>query len=107
MRYVTAELHAKEDSEQRDLLGNTIKSDKLIGTFLVRKSLWSSSEQYALPREITANEIKFVTQAKKSFLQKGDFFLYGEQSFEITNLLGEDFDRWRVIYAKGYMNVQN
>ncbi|HJA89199.1 MAG TPA: hypothetical protein H9948_00215 [Candidatus Jeotgalibaca merdavium] len=85
-----------------DPLGNPINELVVIGEFEGRFSSWTSEEIALDNRQITMNNRKIVTTALKSDLQLANKIKFDGFYHSITEIRGDDYDRWRLVVVNRY-----
>ena len=85
-----------------DPLGNPINELVVIGEYEGRFSSWSSEEIALDNRNITMNNRKIITTALKSDLTRANKIQFDGLYHTITEIRGEDYDRWRLVVVNRY-----
>lgn len=104
MRLYPVLLREKVATETTDKLGNVIHEIRDMDVLGAegRKSIFTNAEIALDARIVTQNIQKAVTTISRADLSKAFLFVINGESFTITDIKGEDDDRWRVIYLKSY-----
>lgn len=104
MRFLPLFLYGNQEIGS-DQLNNPIYEQVLIGESLGRFSSWSAKE-VADNREVTVNNRKIITQAKKETLLQVDKVKMDGLYYSITEIIGDDYSRWRILVVNRYGSEQ-
>lgn len=85
-----------------DPLGNPINELVVIGESEGRFSSWKSEEIALDNRSITVNNRKILTPALKADLVMTDKIKFEGLYHTITEIRGDDYDRWRLLVVNRY-----
>lgn len=85
-----------------DPLGNPINELVVIGESEGRFSSWSSTEVALDDRSVTVNNRKILTRALKSELLLAEKIQFDGLYHTITEIRGDDYERWRLLVVNRY-----
>lgn len=85
-----------------DVLGNSITAPGVISESSGRFSSWTSEEIALDQRDVTKNNRKIITRAKKSDLVLAHKVQIDGKYHSITEIKGDDTSRWRIIVVNRY-----
>lgn len=86
----------------KDRLNNPIHELVLAEVSSGRFSTWSEKEVALDNRNITINNRKILTRARKAVLEKADKVRFEGLYHSITEIKGSDSDRWRIVIVNRY-----
>lgn len=101
MRFLPLLLYANQQIGS-DQLNNPIYERVLIGEFTGRFSRWTAEEIALDNRDVTVNNRKIITQAKKNILLQVSYVKIDGLYYSITDITGDDFNRWRILVVNRY-----
>lgn len=85
-----------------DVLGNPIYDLVPIGVAEGRFSSWTAEEISLDNREVTVNNRKIVTRAPKAHLEAASKVQFEDKYYSITEIIGDDTTRWRILVVNRY-----
>lgn len=85
-----------------DPLGNPITALSFIAEVDGRFSSWTSEEIALDNRDVTANNRKIITTAKASVLKTAEKVRFQGSFYDVTDIKGDDLQRWRILIVKRY-----
>lgn len=89
-----------------DALGNPIYDLVVIGESEGRFSSWSAEEIALDVRSLTVSNRKIVTRANISELKKAQKIKFEGLYHNITEIIGDDTTRWRIVLVNRYGREQ-
>ncbi|MGO5010796.1 hypothetical protein ACTQ5K_02760 [Niallia sp. Sow4_A1] len=101
MRFLPLLLYGKQQTGS-DQLNNPIYELVQIGESTGRFSSWTAKEVALDNRDITVNNRKIITQAKKETLIQVDKVKIDELYHSVTEIIGNDYSRWRIVVVNRY-----
>lgn len=101
MRFYPLFLYANQQIGS-DQLNNPIYERVLIGESIGRFSSWTAEEIALDKREVTVNNRKILTRASKAVIDEADKVKINGLYYSIKDVIGDDFDRWRLVIVNRY-----
>lgn len=101
MRLFPLFLYANSQTGE-DALGNPITELVVVGESEGIFSTWTDKEVALDKRNVTVNNRKILTRAKKSDIAQSSKVLFEGLYHTITEVKGNDYDRWRLIIVNRY-----
>lgn len=101
MRLLPLFLYANNETGE-DALGNPITELVVIGESEGIFSTWTDKEVALDNRNVTVNNRKILTRAKKADIVQSSKVLFEGFYHTITEIRGNDYDRWRLIIVNRY-----
>lgn len=101
MRLLPLSLYATQQTGS-DILGNPINELVMIGKSEGRFSSWSSEEIALDNRGLTANNRKIITRASRADLLRSEKIKFEGRYHTITEVRGDDYQRWRLVVVNRY-----
>lgn len=91
-----------ENETGKDPLGNPTTESVEIGESEGRLSSWTSKEIALDTRNVTVNNRKILTRAKKADLLLADKVKFDGLYYPISDIKGDDYERWRLLIVERY-----
>ena len=85
-----------------DQLNNPIYENVLIGESLGRFSSWTAKEVALDNRDVTVNNRKIITKAKKETLLQVNQVELDGLYYSVKDIIGDDYSRWRILVVNRY-----
>lgn len=101
MRLFPIFLYANSQTGE-DALGNPITELVVVGESEGIFSTWTDKEVALDKRNVTVNNRKILTRAKKSGIDQSSKVLFEGLYHTIAEVKGNDYDRWRLIIVNRY-----
>jgi len=96
----------KEQETGRDPLGNPITELVQFAETEGRFSAWRKEEIALDVRNVTVNNRKIMTPASKELLEQADRVKFEGLYHDITDIIGDDTTRWRILVVNRYGSEQ-